>query len=99
MYEASGLNIEPCHKKPKMVKSTIFPLSDERQTKVPNCLKKAPHNFSWTSDLTFNRQSGDVGWLEFQEWSTGREHIKSSKQMNESPTPTSVVAETITESC
>ena len=61
LYEASGLNIEPYHKKPKMVKSTLLPLSDERQTKVPNSLKKAQqHNFLWTSDLTFNRQSGDV---------------------------------------
>ena len=67
LYEASGLNIEPYHKKPKMVKSTLLPLSDERRTKAPNSLKKAQqHNFLWTSDLTFNRQSGDVpmwvGW-------------------------------------
>ena len=60
-YEASGLNIDPYHKKPKMVKSALFPLSDERRTKVPNSLKKAQqHNFLWTSHLTFNRQSGDV---------------------------------------
>ena len=36
LYEASGLNIEPYHKKPKIVKSTLLPLSDERRTKVPN---------------------------------------------------------------
>ena len=41
LYEASDLNIEPYHKKPKMVKSTLLPLSDERPTKVPNSLKKA----------------------------------------------------------
>ena len=35
LYEASGLNIEPYHKKSKMVKSTLLPLSDERRTKVP----------------------------------------------------------------
>ena len=46
LYEASGLNIEPYHKKPKMVKSTLLPLSDERRTKVPNSLKKSQqHNF------------------------------------------------------
>ena len=31
LYEASGLNIESYHKKLKMVKSTLFPFSDERQ--------------------------------------------------------------------
>ena len=31
LYEASGLNIESYHKKPKMVKSTLLPLSVERQ--------------------------------------------------------------------
>ena len=61
LYEASGLNIDPYHKKPKMVKSTLLPLSGEKRTKVPNSLKKAQqHNFLWTSGLTFNRQSGDV---------------------------------------
>ena len=49
LYESSGLNIDPYHKKPKMVKSTLLPLSDERRTKVPNSLKKAQqHNFLWT---------------------------------------------------
>ena len=64
-YEASGLNIDPYHKKPKMGKSTRIPLSDERRTKVPNSLKKAQqHDFLWTSDLTFNRQSGNKPmWL------------------------------------
>ena len=41
LYEASGLNIKPYHKKPKMVKSPLLPLTDERRTKVPNYLKKA----------------------------------------------------------
>ena len=41
LYEASGLNIKPYHKKPKMVKSALLPLTDERRTKVPNYLKKA----------------------------------------------------------
>ena len=31
LYEASGLNIESYHKKPKMVKSTLLPLIVERQ--------------------------------------------------------------------
>ena len=31
LYEASGLNIESYHKKPKIVKSTLLPLSNERQ--------------------------------------------------------------------
>ena len=39
-YEGSGLNIEPYHKRPKMVTSTLLPLSDERRVKVPNSLKK-----------------------------------------------------------
>ena len=48
-------------KKKKIVKSTLFPLSDERQTKVTNSLKKAQqYNFLWTSDLKFSSQSGDV---------------------------------------
>ena len=60
LYEASGLNIEPSHKKSKMVKSTLLLLSDERQTNVPNSMKKAQqHNFLWTFDLLTN-QSGDV---------------------------------------
>ena len=41
LYEASGLNIKPYHKKLKMVKSALLPLTDERRTKVPNYLKKA----------------------------------------------------------
>ena len=67
LYEASGLIIEPYHKKPKMVKSTLLPLSDERRTNFPISLKKAQqHNFLWTSDLTFNRQSGDVPmWVDW----------------------------------
>ena len=67
LYEASGLNIEPYHKKPKMVKSTLLPLSDKKRTKVPNFLEKAQqHNFLWTSDLKFNRQSGDVPvWVDW----------------------------------
>ena len=40
LYEASGLNVEPYHKKLKMVKSTLLPLSNKRQTKVPSSLKK-----------------------------------------------------------
>ena len=60
-YKASGLNIEPYNQKFKMVKSAALPLTDERQTKVPNSLKKAQQqNFLSTSDLTFNRQSGDA---------------------------------------
>ena len=60
LYEASGLNIEPSHKKSKMVKSTLLLLSDERQTNVPNSLKKAQqHNFLWIFDL-LTRQSGDA---------------------------------------
>ena len=48
-------------KKKKIVKSTLFPLSDERRTKVTNSLKKAQqYNFLWTSDLKFSSQSGDV---------------------------------------
>ena len=67
LYEARGLNIEPYHKKPKMVKSTLLPLSDKKRTKVPNFLEKAQrHNFLWTSDLKFNRQSGDVPvWVDW----------------------------------
>ena len=46
LYGASGLNIDPYHKKPKMVKSSLLPLSHESRTKVPNSLKKAQqHNF------------------------------------------------------
>ena len=30
LYEASGASIEHYHEKPKMVKSTLLPLSDER---------------------------------------------------------------------
>ena len=30
LFEANGLNVEPYHKKPKMVKSALLPLSDER---------------------------------------------------------------------
>ena len=30
LYEASGVSIEHYHEKPKMVKSTLLPLSDER---------------------------------------------------------------------
>ena len=60
LYEASGLNIEPSPKKSKMVKSTLLLLSDERQTNVPDSLKKAQqHNFLWIFDL-LTRQSGDV---------------------------------------
>ena len=92
LYEASGLNIEHYHKKPKMVKSTLLPLSDQRQARAPNSLKKAQqYNFLWTSDLTFNRQSGDVlMWVGWNSWYL--------KQMNESPTSTSVVTETLKQS-
>ena len=101
LYEASGLNIEPYHKKPKMVKSTLLPLSDERQTKVPNSLKKAQqHNFLWTSDLTFNRQSGDVpmwvGWnSRYGPREESMQRVWYLKQMNGSPTSTSVVTEAV----
>ena len=101
LYEASGLIIEPYHKKPKMVKSTLLPLSDERRTNFPNSLKKAQqHNFLWTSDLTFNRQSGDVPmWVDWNSRHGPREESMQKvwylKQMNESPTSTSVVAETL----
>ena len=72
-----------------------------RLTKVPNSLKKAQeHNFLWTSVLTFKRQSGDVPmWVDWisrygpQEESTQK--VWYLKQMNESPTSTSVVAETL----
>ena len=99
LYEASGLIIEPYHKKPKMVKSTLLPLSDERRTKVPNSRKKAQqHNFLWTSDLAFNRQSGDVpmcvGWnSRYGPREESMQKVWNLKQMNESPTSTSVVAE------
>ena len=99
LYEASGLNIEPYHKKPKMVKSTLLPLSDERRTKVPNSRKKAQqHNFLWTSDLAFNRQSGDVpmwvGWnSRYGPREESMQKVWNLKQMNESPTSTSLVAE------
>ena len=38
-----------------------------------------------------------MGWLEFQLWSTGRQHAKSLvfKTNEESPTSTSVIAETL----
>ena len=87
-----------------MVKSTLLPLSDERRTKVPNSMRKAQqHNFLWTSDLTFNRQSGDVPmWVGWNSSYGSREESMQKvwclKQMNESPTLTSVVAETLKES-
>ena len=31
LYEASGLNIEPYHKKPKMVKTTLLSLINEKR--------------------------------------------------------------------
>ena len=101
LYEASGLNIEPYHKKPKMVKSTLLPLSDERRTKVPNSWKKAQqHNFLWTSDLAFNRQSGDVpmwvGWnSRYGPREESMQRVWYLKQMNGSPTSTSVVTEAV----
>ena len=87
-----------------MVKSTLLPLSDERRTKVPNSWRKAKrHNFLWISDLTFNRQSGDVPmWVGWNSSYGSREESMQKvwclKQMNESPTLTSVVAETLKES-
>ena len=100
LYEASGLNIEPYHKK-KKVKSTLLPLSDERRIKVPNSLKKAQqHNFLWTSDHIFNRQSRDVpmwvGWNSryYGPREKSMQKVWYLKQMSESPTSTSVVAVT-----
>ena len=74
---------------------------DGGRTKVANSLKKAQeYNFLWTSVLTFKRQSGDapmwVDWISRygpQEESTQK--VWYLKQMNESPTSTSVVAETL----
>lgn len=44
-YEASGLTSEPYHTNTKMVKSPLLPLSDERQTEIPNSLKETQqHN-------------------------------------------------------
>ena len=79
-----------------MVKSSLLPLSDERRTKVPNSLKKAQqNNFLWPSDLTFNRQSGDVPmWVSWDSSYGPREESMQKvwylKQMNESPTSISV---------
>ena len=105
LYEASGLNIEPYHKKPKIVKSTLLPLSDERRTKVPNSLKKAQqHNFLWTSDLTFNRQSGDapmwVGWnSRYGPREESMQNVWYLKQMNESPISDLVYCQQINHIC
>ena len=84
-------------KKKKIVKSTLFPLSDERQTKVTNSLKKAQqYNFLWTSDLKFSSQSGDVpmqvGWdSNYDLWEERVKKRRYLKQINKSPTSTSVV--------
>ena len=64
-------------------------------------MKKAQqHNFLWTSDLTFNRQSGNVpmwvGWnSRYGPQEESMQKVWYLKQMNESPTSTSVVAETL----
>ena len=101
LYEASGLNVEPYHKKLKMVKSTLLPLSNKRQTKVPSSLKKVQqHIFFWTSDLTFHRQSGDVPiWVGWNSRYGPREESMQKvwylKQMNESTTSISEATETL----
>ena len=58
------------------------------------------HDFLWTSDRTFIRQSVDVpmwiGWnSKYGSWEESIQKIWHLKQMNELPTSTSVVAQTI----
>ena len=62
--------------------------------------KVQQHNFLWTSDLTFNRQSGDVPmWVDWNSrygpQEEGTQKVWYLKQKNESPTSTSVVEETL----
>lgn len=101
LYEASGLNIEPYRKKPKMMKFALLPLSDERRIEVPHSFKTAQqHNFLWIADFTFNNSSKDVpmwvGW--HSKYGPREESIQKVwylKQMNESRASTTVVAETL----
>ena len=98
-FEFPGFNIEPYHKKPKMVKETMSPVDDPKRLAVPLNLREARFNdFIWMCCLALKLPNTPM-WCGFNATRTTDplpiQRLCYLPQINMSPTSLSVVVQTM----
>lgn len=98
-FSATGLAIEPYHKKPRMLNESMVELDDSRRFVVPATLLTAKYfDFVWMCSLAIHLENTAMwtGWnSKLATNSLPMQKIGYLRQLNVSPTSTSAVMETM----
>ena len=104
-YEPTGLNIEPCHKKPKTVGTSFLPLNHPLRTNPeaqPNISKSCGKYILWLEDVATDTENSTPMWIG---WNSNLipsddcfQEIWYLPQINQSPTSYAVVCQTMKDS-
>ena len=99
-FESSPLQLEPYHKKPRMLNEAMLSLDDPRRANNPPSLKEAKlMDLAWMASIALNLTGTPMwfGWnnLMADSGPHSMQKVCYLPQINQSPTSTSVVLETM----